>query len=468
MTLDESDHPKEECGIVGIYSTSGVAKKLIYGLLTLQHRGQESAGIAVSDGNKISVKKNTGLVTEVFTLHKRPRIDGNLGIGHTRYSTTGSPFLKNAQPFSRETSLGPIAIAHNGNLVNSFFLRRKLEEKASGLLTSSDSEIILESIIDATGQTWLEKIAFAMPSWTGAYSLLVLTSDSLIAIRDPWGFRPLSFGVLADSSYMVASETCTLQTLGFQNISDVKPGEVIEISSKGLKSLQVLVSSTPTALCVFEHIYFSRPDSFWDGISVHAARYNLGKELASEHPTNADLVIPIPDTSIPIALGYSDQSKISYTEGIILNRYIGRTFIDPYESRRDQGVNLKYSVIKESVKNRRIVLVDDTIVRGHTTKFLVQLLRANGAKEVHLRISSPPLTHPCFMGVDIGTYGELIAHNRRLREIQELVGADSLQYLSLDGMMLALNRKDGYCQACFTGKYPIPIDQVTTKTGFEK
>ena len=486
--FDES--PKEECGVIGIFAPNeDVARMTFFGLYALQHRGQEAAGMAVADGLTMSMHKGVGLVSHVFTPNTMTELKGHYAIGHTRYSTTGSSMLRNAQPFMIETINGPLALAHNGNLVNSAELRQQLMEQGVGFSSSSDTEVMTMMLARNGGATWEERIKTAMKKWVGAYSLVILTRDCVYAARDPWGFRPLCIGMLPSGGHVVASETGALQTLGCEAIRDVKPGEVVSLSNNALKVMQAVKPEQPSAMCVFEHIYFARPDQTWDGINVHHVRQRLGEELAREvingHeadtcPTTgagkrmaspngfADVVIPVPDSSVPAAIGFSHVSGISYNDGFIKNRYVGRTFIEPTDSLRKRGVALKFNVINENVRDKRVVMIDDSIVRGNTTGPLIKLLKNAGAKEVHVAITCPPIAHPCFMGVDMGRHEDLIAHKRTVEEIREYVGADSLYYLSVDGMMKAVKRKDGFCQACFTGQYPIPVDLMSVKTGFER
>jgi amidophosphoribosyltransferase len=426
--------------------------------------------MAVADGQVISMHKGLGLVSQVFTPNTMTELKGHYAIGHTRYSTTGSSSLRNAQPFMIETIHGPLALAHNGNLVNSAELRHELMQQGVGFSSSSDTEVMTMMLARNGGATWEERIKTAMKKWIGAYSLVILTRDCVYAVRDPWGFRPLCIGLLPSGGHAVASEVGALQTLGCEAIRDVKPGEVVSLSNNALKVMQALPSVTPSAMCVFEHIYFARPDQTWDGINVHHVRQRLGEELAREMMggLNADVVIPVPDSSVPAAIGFSRVTGIPYNDGFIKNRYVGRTFIEPTDSLRKRGVALKFNVINENVRDKRVVMIDDSIVRGNTTGPLIKLLKNAGAKEVHVAITCPPIAHPCFMGVDMGGYEDLIAHNRTVEDIREHVGADSLYYLSVDGMMKAVQRKDGFCQACFTGKYPIPVDLMSVKTGFER
>jgi amidophosphoribosyltransferase len=469
MSVTGVDRPREECGIIGVFAPNeDVARMTFFGLFALQHRGQEAAGIAVSDGRTMSLHKDVGLVSNVFTPQSLARLSGHYAIGHTRYSTTGSSSARNAQPFMIETMHGPLALGHNGNLVNSGVLREDLLRDGVGLSSSSDTEVVTMMLARALGATWGERIQDCMRHWVGAYSLVILTRDCVYAIRDPWGFRPLSIGMLPSGGSAVASETGALHTLGCEAVREVKPGEIVTLSNKALVVHQALQPENPLALCVFEHIYFSRPDAVWDGRSVHHVRQNLGRELAREWRVEADVVIPVPDSSVPAAIGFSAESGIPYNDGFVKNRYVGRTFIEPTDSLRKRGVALKFNVINENVLNKRVVMIDDSIVRGNTTGPLIKLLRNAGAAEVHVAITCPPIKHPCFMGVDMGTYDDLIAHRRTVEEICRYVEADSLHYLSLGGMMRAVGRQDGYCQACFTGDYPIEVDLMSAKTGFEK
>ena len=472
----QDDHPHEECGVIGVFAPNeDVARMTYFGLYALQHRGQEAAGIAVADGQTMALHKGVGLVSQVFTPAVMSDMKGHYAIGHTRYSTTGSSSPRNAQPFMIETIHGPLALAHNGNLVNSADLRDELMRQGVGLSSSSDTEVMTMMLARNSEGTWEERIRRAMEKWVGAYSLVILTRDCVYAVRDPWGFRPLWIGLLPSGGHAGASETGALRTLGCEAIRDVKPGEVVSLSNSALKVMQALPSATPSAMCVFEHIYFSRPDQVWDGINVHHVRQRLGEELAREvmngYETDkqmADVVIPVPDSSIPAAIGFSRISGIPYNDGFVKNRYVGRTFIEPTDSLRKRGVALKFNVINENVLGKRVMMIDDSIVRGNTTGPLIKLLLNAGAREVHVAITCPPIAHPCFMGVDMGRHENLIAHQRTVDEIREYVGADSLHYLSLEGMMKAVDRREGFCQACFTGNYPIQVDMQTVKTGFER
>jgi amidophosphoribosyltransferase len=467
--VDTADKPHEECGIIGLYSpTEEVARMAFFGLFALQHRGQEAAGIAVSDGQSLRMHKDTGLITQIFNPGNLDPLKGHLAIGHTRYSTTGSSSARNAQPFWIETQHGPLAVAHNGNLVNTAELRDVLLRKGVGLSSTSDSEVITMMLAGMPGNNWVERVRQAMQLWQGAYSLVILTRDCVLAVRDPWGFRPLSIGMLKNGGHVVASESGALRTLDCQAIREVKPGEIIRMCSSALKVIQAVPPAPQLALCTFEHIYFSRPDSIWDGRSIHHVRQRLGEQLVREAPTAADVVIPVPDSSIPAAIGYANASGIPYNDGFIKNRYIGRTFIQPTDSLRKQGVALKFNVVEDNVRDKSLIVIDDSIVRGNTSGPLVQMLRQAGAREVHLRITCPPIRHSCYMGVDMGGGEQLIASQSSVEQIRAHIGCDSLHFLSLEGMMQAIGRQNGYCNACFTGVYPIPVDPAITKTGFEK
>lgn len=467
MTWEDSPH--EECGVLGIYAPNeDVARMAFFGLYALQHRGQEAAGLAVSDGKTLQLHKDMGLVSQVFNPGVLSKMHGDFAIGHTRYSTTGSSSAHNAQPFMIETQYGPLALAHNGNLINAAELRTHLMQQGVGLSSTSDTEVMTMMLASAKGDTPFERIKDTIQHWVGAYSCVILTRDHVFAVRDPWGFRPLSVGLLPSGGHAAASESGALRTLGCEAIREVRPGEVVSLSDNALTVFQAIQPAEESALCVFEHIYFSRHDNLWDGRSVHTVRQRLGMNLAKESPVEADVVIAIPDSSTPAAIGYASASGIPFNEGFVKNRYIGRTFIEPTDSLRKQGVALKFNVILENVLNKRVIMIDDSMVRGNTIGPLIQLLKTAGAKEVHVRIASPPILHPCFMGVDMGTYDELIAHHYSVSEICQQIGADSLAFLSMEGVMAAIGRPDGYCNACFTGRYPLPVDAITAKTGFEQ
>jgi amidophosphoribosyltransferase len=464
---------REECGVLGISTPhgEGVAQLTFFGLYALQHRGQEAAGIAVSDGHRARVHKQPGLVSHVFTNDTLKPLTGYHSIGHTRYSTTGSSNEKNIQPFLVETMHGPLALAHNGNIVNTPALRDELLSRGFGLTATSDSEVMTLMLASAGGRTWEERIERTLPAWKGAFSLVLLAADCVVAVRDPWGFRPLSVGRLPHGGHAVASETCALSTLGCVDISEVQPGEIITLRGAELHRRQALAAAPRQARCTFEFVYFSRPDSVWNGRNVHLARERLGAELAEESPVEADVVIPVPDSSIPAAIGYSRASGVPFNDGLIKNRYIGRTFIEPTQEIRDRGVALKFNALSENLAGKRVVMIDDSLVRGTTAGPLVKLIRDAGATEVHVRITCPPIVHPCHFGVDMGHDGDLMAARLTLDEIRERVGADSLEFLSLEGMMRAVGNDDGaetgYCNACFTGRYPLEVDEAPVKLSFE-
>ena len=446
----------------------GVAQMAFFGLFALQHRGQEAAGIAVSDGRRARVHKDEGLVANVFTGDTLAPLTGYHAIGHTRYSTTGSNAARNIQPFLVETMHGPLAVAHNGNLVNASSLRDELLARGFGLTATSDTEVFTLMLAASGGRTWEERLERTAPAWKGAFSLVLLTADQVIAVRDPWGFRPLSVGRLPQGGHAIASETCALVTLGCSDISEVAPGEIVSLRGAEIERRQALAPAKP-ARCTFEFVYFSRPDSVWDGHNVHHVRQRLGEELAAESGVEADVVVPVPDSSIPAAVGYSRTSGIPFNDGLIKNRYIGRTFIEPTQDMRERGVALKFNALAENLEGRRVVMIDDSLVRGTTAGPLVRLLREAGATEVHLRITCPPITHACHFGVDMGHDGDLMASRKSVEEMREFIGADSLAFLSLDGMMRAVGSADGsgYCNACFTGNYPISVGDAQAKLSFE-
>lgn len=456
----EEAPPREACGVFGIYGEGVEAARLTYfGLYALQHRGQESAGIAASDGTETRFSKAMGLVSQVFTEDILRQLEGHIACGHNRYSTTGSSRVENAQPvFADDRELGRIFIAHNGNLVNSPALRRRLEQDGVTFRTTTDSEVIAAAIASSPGQSWAEKIMGAMPRFIGSYSLVMMTRDRLIGARDPLGNRPLCIG-RRDHAWVLASESCALDTVGAQFYREVEPGEVVVIDAGGVSSLRPAVSAARHALCIFEYIYLARPDSVIENRLVHQTRYEMGRQLAREHPAAADLVIGVPSTAIPAAHGYAAEIGLPYQDGLVSNRYIHRTFIQPDASMRQASAQLKYNPLPEVLAGKRVVVVDDSLVRGTSQEQILGLLRRAGAKEMHLRICAPPLRHPCFLGVDMATYGELIAH--RLPDVQDIrdtVGADSLGYLSLEGVYRAVGLDPaGFCTACFSGDYPVPV-----------
>ena len=462
-----AEHLRESCGVCGIYSPEENAARLaFFALYALQHRGQESAGIATSDGHRAYVHKALGLVSQVFNEDNLRILPGCLSIGHTRYSTTGTQLLTNAQPFLIETALGPLGVAHNGNLTNAPELRRDLLQRGVGLTSSSDSEVIIQMLAGARGATLAERIAAFMQQAQGAYSLTLLTRDAIYAVRDPWGFRPLCLGTVNGGGWIVASETCALGTIGAAFLREVQPGEIVRLDAQGLTSWQGMTAH-PSALCIFEYIYFSRPDSLLEGRSVHHVRRRLGARLADEHPVDADMVIGVPDSATAHAIGYANRSGIPFGEGLIKNRYIGRTFIQPDDRLRRLGVALKYNALPD-LRGKRIVLVDDSIVRGNTSRPLVALLRQAGATEVHMRVASPPICHPCFMGVDMAKRQELIAARMDIEGIAAQLQVDSLGYLSLEGLLdIVESTAETHCTACFTGVYPLAVDVAGGKRMFE-
>ncbi len=450
------------CGILGVtlppFAAADEAARLsFFGLFALQHRGQEGAGLATADGTGARIHKDTGLVTQLLTEERLRGLPGHHAIGHTRYSTTGSSLARNAQPFLVETRHGPLGMVHNGNITNAAELRDDLLTRGFPLAATSDSEVMMMMLASATGATWEERIERTMPSWQGAYSLVVLASDRVIAVRDPWGFRPLSIGRLTQGGWVVASETCALATLGCVDIREVEPGEIVSLAGDTIVGRRPLFTAQVGARCTFEHVYFSRPDSVWDGTSVHHVRQRLGELLAEEASVDADVVIPVPDSSVPAAIGYAARSGIPFNDGFIKNRYIGRTFIEPTQALRERSVGMKFNVLRENLAGRRVVMIDDSIVRGTTAGPLVRLLREAGATEVHVRVTCPPIAHPCHMGLDMGTYDELISAKMSVEELRAHIGADSLAFISLPSLMKAIGRTDGYCNACFTGAYPVPV-----------
>ncbi|MGQ9457125.1 MAG: amidophosphoribosyltransferase [Anaerolineae bacterium] len=462
--LRKGGRPREACGVFGICAGPGVdvARLTFFALFALQHRGQESAGIAVSDGKRVSFHKAMGLVAQVFTEENLAPLKGYLAIGHNRYSTSGSSRLQNAQPYVMETALGPLGVAHNGNLTNGLRLRQRLLERGVGLSASSDSEVITQMLAGAAGRTWEERIVHFMEEAEGAYSLAILTREAVYGVRDPHGFRPLCLGRLNGNAegWVLASESCALATIGAEFVREVQPGEVVRLDREGMYAFQGLPPAPQEALCVFEFIYFARPDSILAGRSIHSVRRRLGARLAREHPVEADLVIGVPDSATPAAIGYAAESGIPFGEGLIRNRYIGRTFIQPDERLRRMGVRLKFNPLREALEGKRVVLVDDSIVRGTTSAPIVALVRQAGAREVHVRVSSPPIRFPCFMGVDMATREELIAATHSVEEIREHLGADSLGYLSLEGLLWAVGQpRVAHCLACFTGDYPVHPDE---------
>ena len=453
------DHPREECGVVGVYVPGAEASRVtFFGLFALQHRGQESAGIAASDGEQINVHADMGLVTQIFRERDFYPLAGELAIGHTRYSTTGTSQLCNAQPLLVEGRAGRLALAHNGNIINAVQLKAQLQGQWDCKFASTtDSEVMAYQLVNAPGDSWEERVFYCMRTLEGAYSLVALTEDTLIAARDPLGIRPLCMGKL-DGGWVIASESCALDHLGADYLRDIKPGEVVVIDRNGVRSAVRSNNPERRAMCIFEHIYFARPDSVLDGILVYSARQEMGAQLAREHPVDADLVVGIPDSSTAAAVGYARESGIPYSDGLIKNRYVGRTFIEPEQRLRDLGVRQKFNPLTEVIKGQRLVVVDDSIVRGTTTPHVIRVLRRAGAKEIHIRVCAPPIKYPCYMGVDMADQDELIAANKTVEEIRELTGADSLGFLSITRLLeVTKGEHGGFCDACFTGNYPVPV-----------
>jgi amidophosphoribosyltransferase len=443
----------DECAVVGIYGHPEAAKLAYLGLYALQHRGQESTGIVSSEGHDMHAEIGMGRVNDFFDEARLARLTGHLAIGHNRYSTTGSSTLRNAQPLLVDYARGSLAVAHNGNLINAHRLRAELEAYGSIFRSTSDTEVILHLIAQSRANDLVDRLVEALQQVQGAYSLVLMSPDEVIAVRDPHGFRPLCLGQL-EAGYVLASETCALDLIEASYLRDVAPGELIRLSSKGLQSYFPFPQATPQH-CVFELIYFSRPDSDVFGHNVHLIRKAFGRQLAREAPVEADVVIPVPDSAVSAALGYAEESGISFDTGLIRNHYVGRTFIEPQQSIRHFGVKIKLNAIRRFLEGKRVIVVDDSIVRGTTSQKLVHMIRHGGAKEVHMRISSPPTTHPCIYGIDTPTHEELIAANHSVDEIRTFLQADSLAYLSHEGMMQVVRGSQRYCSACFTGNYPV-------------
>ncbi|QQZ09112.1 amidophosphoribosyltransferase [Heyndrickxia vini] len=450
----------EECGVFGIWGHPDAAKITYYGLHSLQHRGQEGAGIVVSDGGRLQVLKGEGLVTEVFNEGRIDKLHGKSAIGHVRYATAGGGGIENVQPFLFNSQNGSLALAHNGNIVNANALKHQLEAQGSIFQTSSDTEVLAHLIKRSGYQSLNDQLKNALTMLKGAYAFLLMTETEMIVALDPNGLRPLSIGQIGDA-YCVASETCAFDIIGAEFVRDVRPGELIVIDDHGLRS-EPFTFSTSSAVCTMEYVYFSRPDSNIHGINVHTARKSMGKQLAMEAQIDADVVTGVPDSSISAAIGYAELAGIPYELGLIKNRYVGRTFIQPSQSLREQGVKMKLAPVRGVVEGKRVIMVDDSIVRGTTSRRIVTMLREAGAKEVHVCISSPPMKNPCFYGIDTSTHEELIASKHSVEEIREMIGADSLTFLSVEGMLKAIGRPQdgnqcGQCLACFTGNYPTEI-----------
>ena len=456
----------ESCGVFGVYAPNeDVARLTFFALFALQHRGQESAGIATADGKKINVYARMGLVSQVFNEESLSSLVGNIAIGHNRYSTRGSSQECNVQPIIVGKGSNTIAVAHNGNIINAEHLHEELSGQGYTFHSSTDTEVIANLIISSPEKDWIDKIKYAMRRLQGAYSLTVLTKDTLFGVRDHFGVRPLCLGTI-DGGWVIASETCALDHIGASFVRKVEPGEIVSITGGGIESFRDKVGRM--GLCIFEYIYFARPDSVINGRLLSPARQAMGVGLAQEHPVEADMVIGVPDSAISAAIGYSRQSGIPVSEGLIKNRYVGRTFIEPDQRIRDLGVKLKFNPMPQMLEGKRLVVVDDSIVRGTTTPSVVKELRRAGAKEIHMRICAPPIRYPCFFGVDMATRAELIAAQKTVPEIRDFIGADSLGYLSIKGLIEAVALpRDTFCLACFTGDYPIPVQLEMDKLALE-
>jgi amidophosphoribosyltransferase len=462
------DKLREECGVVAIHGHPDAARQVYLGLYALQHRGQESAGIASADGQRLANIKGMGLVSEIFTDDVLQKLPGSMAIGHTRYSTTGDSALLNAQPIRVESTKGLIAIAHNGNLVNLGNLRAKLERDGAYFQTTSDSEIIVQLIAHSKAGTLVDCIADSLGRVEGAFSIVMMTRDRIFAARDPRGFRPLSIGRIQNpdgpDTIVFASETCAFDLLRAEYIRDVLPGELVMVTDDGLTSRQYS-TGVPQTSCIFEHVYFARPDSKIYGRWVQESRDEMGRQLARESAVDADVVVPVPDSGVTAALGYAEEARLPFRMGLIRNHYVGRTFIEPEQRVRDFGVRLKLNPVHNLLDGKRVILIDDSIIRGTTSRKIVRMVRGAGAKEVHLRISCPPTISPCFYGVDTPSKRDLIAANKSVEEIRQYIEADSLAYLSLDGLLKSCETKEktGYCTACYTGNYPtqwVDVDEI--------
>lgn len=468
MKSIEIDKFKEECGVFGVYSKSkiDVATISYYGLYALQHRGQESAGIAVSDGKDIICHKDMGLVSEVFNEDILGNMKGKAAIGHVRYSTTGESKLENAQPLLSQFKLGSIAIAHNGNLINAGIVRELLEDSGVLFQTSIDSEVILNLIARKAKKGLEQAIVDAIQAIKGSYAMVILTENKLIGLRDPNGIRPMCIGKMGED-YILCSESCALDSIGAEFIRDMAPGEIVIIDDNGLRSIE-FAERTRCMTCSFEYIYFARPDSTIDGINVYTSRVAAGEELYKEAPIEADIIVGVPDSGIPAAVGYAKASGIPYGIGLIKNKYVGRTFISPSQKLREQAVSVKLNALKVNVEGKRVVLIDDSIVRGTTSKRLVEILRRAGAKEIHFRVSSPVVKYPCYFGIDTPYRKDLVGSQMTIDEIKEFIGADSLGYLSMEGLLNTLKEKDGFCLGCFNGEYPMSAPIENSKDYLER
>ena len=468
-----SDALHEECGVVGVYLPMGgdAASVAFFALYALQHRGQESAGIASGDGRTLRNFTGMGLVSQVFRQEDLDRLPGHLAIGHTRYSTTGSSHIMNAQPFVSRGPALELALSHNGNVINALELRDRLRQWGVVCATGSDSEVVAHLLAWAPGETWAERIDYLMRSLQGAYSIVVGTKDTLLGVRDPLGIRPLCIGRYG-GGWAIASESCALDQIGAQFLRELDPGETVVVHRDGITSIPSSVPVERSAHCIFEHIYFARPDSILEGQLAYRSRMRMGARLAQEHPVDADLVIAVPDTANAAAIGFARELGIPYSEGLVKNRYVGRTFIQPDQRFRELGVRNKFNPMPEVLGGKRVAVVDDSIVRGTTTPHIVSLLRRAGAAEVHMRVCAPPIMHPCYFGVDMPRKSELLADGRSVEEVRRFIGADSLGYLSIEAVHDVVNDssgpRKGFCDACFTGRYPVSVQLQLDKLALER
>jgi amidophosphoribosyltransferase len=453
------DELHEECGVFGIFGHPDASNLTYLGLYALQHRGQESAGIVSSNGKRLFVEKSMGLVADIFSQDRIKKLPGHIAIGHNRYSTAGGSFAINIQPILVNFALGSLAIAHNGNLVNAGILKDELEAYGSIFVTTTDTEVIVHLIAQSRAATLHERIVDALSHIQGSYSLLIITEDEMIAVRDPNGFRPFSLAEL-DGAYVIASETCAFDLIEATYIRDIAPGEMVVINNKGIQSTFPFKAAKPSH-CIFEFIYFARPDSMVFGQNVYSIRKEFGRQLARETGVPADVVIPVPDSGVPAALGYAEETGIPFDTGLIRNHYVGRTFIEPQQSIRHFGVKIKLNPVKDALRGKRVIVVDDSIVRGTTSKKIIKMIRNAGAKEVHLRISSPPTSYPCFYGIDMPTRQELIASSHSIEEIRKYITADTLGYISMEGIQKVVPFPVNFCAACFDGEYPVPFPGET-------
>jgi amidophosphoribosyltransferase len=462
------DHLHEECGVIGIYAPEqkSVAQMLCYGLVALQHRGQESAGIAVQNGGGMKYYKEMGLVQEIFTDKIVEKLHGGIGIGHVRYSTTGESYVSNAQPLVVQYKGGSIALAHNGNLVNAMEIRDELEDQGTIFQTSIDSEVIANLIARNYKMGYKEAVIQALRLVQGSFALVIVCDGKLIGVRDPYGLRPLIMGK-TDEGFVLASESCALDVVGAEIVRDIEPGEMVIIDENGVESIMYSEACTK-ALCSFEYVYFARPDSDIEGCNVYTARHNAGQILAEDHPAEADLVIAVPDSGTAAAIGFAEKSGIPFGIGMIKNKYLGRTFIQPDQKARELAVRLKLNVLKDNVRGKRLVLVDDSIVRGTTMSRIVAMLKDAGATEVHVRISSPPVKHSCYFGIDTPSRKQLAGADKTVEEICEMIGADSLGYIDIPGLIESIGKPGELCSACFSGRYPMAVPKIDSKFVFEK